>query len=122
MNFFLDENFPLQLQEDLQELGYNCEHVISEGKRGITDLKIVEYISNNNYIFFTNDDDFCNLISDTYIVLFLSRVPQELLIEERVRRWLNAVDDYFDNYSDDDYQIFVISSEGKLIPEQMNDF
>ena len=37
MKFLLDENFPLPLYHRLREKGYDAEHVIVLGQRGVSD-------------------------------------------------------------------------------------
>jgi predicted nuclease of predicted toxin-antitoxin system len=122
MRIFFDENFPLQLQENLKRCGYHCEHVITENLRGISDTEIIDHLQRKNYIFFTQDDDFVSLIAGTAIILFLSRIPQNIPIRERVYGWQKALEEYIDVYQNTDHQVFVISETGKLVPCKTSDF
>ncbi len=116
MQFFLDENFPLQLHYSLEESGYESEHVITERMRGIEDSKLAEYLAHEQYIFLTNDDDFLDLLSGKEVVLFISRVPQQLKIDTRIQLWLNATKEYLKKYKDSEYWFFVIYPEGTIKP------
>jgi len=116
MQFFLDENFPLQLHYSLEESGYKSEHVITEKLRGIEDSELAEYLAHDQYIFLTNDNDFLDLLSNKEVILFISHVPQQLKIETRIQRWLNAIRDYFQKYKDSKYWFFVISPSGTIKP------
>lgn len=116
MKIFLDENFPLQLFEELNEAGYECEHVISKSMRGTTDDRIARYLASDEYIFFTNDKDFLGLLDETQTVLFLSKLPQDRPIEERVEHWKQAVEEYHNSYAAGPIKSFEITSKGFLEP------
>lgn len=116
MKFFLDENIPLALQTKLRNQGYECEHVITSDLRGCSDQRITEFLTKRGWTFITQDDDFFDLLVGEDVTVFLSRIPQELLIEERVARWTKAVAAYVENFSEADEDFYEITPEGDLIP------
>jgi hypothetical protein len=46
LRFLLDENFPLALLRRLRESGYDAEHLITLGQRGLPDAAIQERLEN----------------------------------------------------------------------------
>ena len=58
MKMLLDENFPLQLYRRLRLSGYDVEHIIVIGQRGISDSAIRERISKEELVFLTQDSEF----------------------------------------------------------------
>src|SRR5438034_7797097 len=45
VKFLLDENFPLRLYRRLKSSGYDVEHIIVLGRRGLTDPAITERLA-----------------------------------------------------------------------------
>jgi predicted nuclease of predicted toxin-antitoxin system len=116
LKFFLDENFPLKFHKELTNRGYESRHVITDDLRGISNGELTELLTSDEYVFITHDDDFEQHLVDENVTMFLSRVPQELPIEERVTRWLRAVETYVDSYADGQYSFFEIEPDGSLVP------
>lgn len=55
MKFLLDENFPLPLYHRLRDKGYDAEHVIELGQRGVSDAILRERLAAEELVFLTND-------------------------------------------------------------------
>ena len=84
--------------------------------RGVTDSEIVEYLKSGEFILFPHDDDFFELLEGTGTVLFLSRLPQGISIDERVNHWLRSVEYYHEAYQEGKYIYFEITPDGSLEP------
>ncbi|MGH2749503.1 MAG: DUF5615 family PIN-like protein [Actinomycetota bacterium] len=92
MKVLLDENFPLQLFRVLREAGFQVEHIIMNGRRGMSDAEIIERLaSDEDLVFVTQDLEFENLRITRGGKVIVSRVRQQLPIERRVQIWLEAV-------------------------------
>ncbi len=76
MRILLDENFPLQLYRRLKEAGYDVEHIIALGLRGLPDEAIrLRLAVEADLIFLTHDTEFAELPADTAGTVVISRVP-----------------------------------------------
>lgn len=64
MKILLDENFPLPLYHRLREEGYDAEHVIVLGQRGIPDSVLRQRLAREELVFLTNDTEFEQLSGD----------------------------------------------------------
>lgn len=118
MKIFLDENFPLRFYQTLKDAGYDCEHVITVSKRGDTDREIAEYLASEQYVFFTHDDDFENLLSGGETVLIISKLPQGQLLAERIRKWKKALEEFLNSHKSSEATIYEILPDGTLEPKQ----
>jgi hypothetical protein len=114
MIVLLDENFPLRLMRALREAGYDTEHIIELGQRGVSDATIVERLRADPVLFLTQDSDFLDMVGDLAAILVVSHVPQSLPIASRVTIWLTAVQHYF-RYRPEG-ECFELFENGQLIP------
>lgn len=91
MRILLDENFPLQLFHRLRAAGFDVEHIIVLGQRGLPDAAIRARLAVEDLIFLTCDTEFEDLPADYAATVVISRVPQSLPIRERVAIWFTAM-------------------------------
>jgi len=61
MKFKLDENLPIQAQQDLLQAGFDSHSVFDENIQGIDDDSLIEIASKENRILITLDLDFSNI-------------------------------------------------------------
>ena len=95
MKVLLDENFPLQLHRHLVTAGYDVEHIITLGQRGLPDTAIrARLVAEDDLVFVTQDTEFEDLPAGIQGVVIISRVPQRLSIAERVARWAAALEGF----------------------------
>ncbi len=112
----LDENFPLDLHQQLKSLGHDVDHIIPLRIRGIPDQEIVRRMRESPCIFLTQDDDFFDQPKMGDSVVLLSRVPQRLPISERTRIWVKAIQTFFENFKDSKPRLYEIGPTGEIIP------
>lgn len=92
MRFLLDENFPLALLRRLRDSGYDAEHLITLGQRGIPDSAIRRRLEREaDLVLMTQDSDFEDLDFPCLGIVILSHVRQGLRISDRVEIWMRAV-------------------------------
>jgi hypothetical protein len=91
VKILLDENFPSQFYRRLRLLGYDVEHIIMLGQRGIPDSAIRERISTEEIVFLTQDSEFEQMPDDHKGLILISRVKQSLPIQKRTEIWITAV-------------------------------
>src|ERR1700694_5831297 len=95
MRILLDENFPIHLYRRLQEAGYDAEHIIALGLRGLPAADSRRRLAvEADVVFLTQDTEFADLPPDTVATVMISRVPQDIPIAQRVDLWLDAIDDF----------------------------
>ena len=70
MKFNLDENFPVEIEGDLRQLGYDVETVCSEGLSGATDIRLVQICKAENRILLTLDKGIPILNPQSGVALF----------------------------------------------------
>jgi predicted nuclease of predicted toxin-antitoxin system len=92
VKILLDENFPLQLYRRLQLSGYDVEHIIVIGQRGMSDEAIRERISKEELVFLTQDSEFENMPIGHGGMVIISRIKQSLPIEKRTQIWFDALE------------------------------
>ena len=92
MRILLDENFPIPLHRELRKWGYDAEHIIVLGQRGLPDERIRRRLEKEELLFLTQDKEFAELAADSRSTVILSRVDQSLPIATRVRVWLAAIE------------------------------
>lgn len=113
MRFLLDENFPLALIRELQTDGFQGDHIITLGLRGISDKKIRERLGDPEIVFLTQDDDF--LFGEiAAAVVVLSRVRQSRPLNERIGLWRMACRDLVQTSGDE--RLFELTDGGVLVP------
>ncbi len=91
MRILLDENFPLPLHAALTDLGYDVEHIILLGQRGVADSVIRQRLLDEPRVFLTNDTEFLEQATLGAARVIVSRVPQSLPIAERVAIWVRGI-------------------------------
>ena len=94
MKVLLDENFPLPLYHRLRAAGYDAEHIIVLGQRGIPDSAIRQRLMAEELVFLTNDTEFEDQPADYRAQVVISRVPQRLATARRVDIWFGALDGF----------------------------
>jgi uncharacterized protein with PIN domain len=92
LKILLDENFPLQLYRRLRLSGYDVEHIIVLGQRGIPDSAIRERVSKEELVFLTQDSEFEQMPGGHRGMIIISRIKQSLPIQKRTEIWFNAVE------------------------------
>ena len=92
MKILLDENFPLQLYRRLRLSGYDVEHIIVLGQRGIPDSDIRERISREELVFLTQDSEFEKMPRGQRGIILISRIKQSLPLQRRMEIWFSAVE------------------------------
>jgi hypothetical protein len=92
VKILLDENFPLQLYRRLRLSGYDAEHIITLGQRGIPDSAFRDRISKESIVFLTQDSEFEKMPGGHQGLILISRVKQSLPIQERTEIWFTAVE------------------------------
>jgi predicted nuclease of predicted toxin-antitoxin system len=95
VKILLDENFPLPLYHRLREKGYDAEHVIALGQRGMPDSALRQRLASEELVFLTNDTEFEELAGDWRAQVIISRLPQRLPTSQRVEIWLKALEAFF---------------------------
>jgi predicted nuclease of predicted toxin-antitoxin system len=95
VKILLDENFPLPLYHRLREKGYDAEHVIVLGQRGMPDSAVRQRLASEELVFLTNDTEFEELAGDYRAQVIISRLPQRLPTSQRVEIWLKALEAFF---------------------------
>jgi predicted nuclease of predicted toxin-antitoxin system len=94
VKILLDENFPLQLYRRLRLSGYDVEHIIVLGQRGIPDSVIQERISKEELAFLTQDSEFENTPGNYRGTVIISRLRQSMPIQQRTEIWFNAIEKF----------------------------
>ncbi len=84
MKILLDENFPLQLERELCKSGYEAEHIITLGQRGLPDSAIRIRMANERLLFLTHDTEFAENAALYQGAVIISRVSQDLPIGKRI--------------------------------------
>jgi len=95
VKLLMDENFPLQLWRRLRDAGYEVEHLITSGQRGLPDDAIRQRLNQEeDLVLLTQDTDFEELGEATQGRVIISRIPQRLPIATRVDLWLRALEPF----------------------------
>ena len=113
MRVFLDENFPLGLERRLKSDGYEAEHVITIGWRGVSDDRIRERLIDADLLFLTQDEDFLFSRGPAAIIV-ISRIRQARPLPERIEIWRSAIEDLIANPPGE--RRFELLDDGGLIP------
>lgn len=114
MRVLLDENFPIQLYRRLQEAGYDAEHIIALGLRGLPDEEIRRRLATEaDLLFLTQDTEFAELPAATAAIVMISRVPQAVPILRRVELWLHAIEDFLRHPSPG--RLFEVLPDGRVV-------
>lgn len=113
MKILLDENFPLPLYHRLREKGYDAEHVIVLGQRGMPDSALRQRLASEELVFLTNDTEFEELAGDCRAQVIISRLPQRLPTSQRVEIWLKALEAFFARMPEG--KLFDLMPEGEIL-------
>ena len=118
MKILLDENFPLPLYHRLRKSGYDVEHIIVLGLRGISDGAIRERLASERLVFLTNDTEFEDVGTDIQGLVIISRVPQNLPTQRRVEIWFEALKNFIER--DPPGKLFDLLETGQIIPWEIS--
>lgn len=120
MKILLDENFPLPLYRRLREAGYDAEHVIALGKRGMQDAELRRRLAAEPILLLTNDTEFDDIGLDYAGKVIISRLPQRLPISERVEIWLKALQRFLGRESP--HKLFDLLPDGQIVAWEIREF
>ena len=113
MIILLDENFPLRFYTRLQREGLSVEHILLT-TRGIHDRDIMVRLEKEELLFFTQDQDFMDVLPDCKASIILSRVSQSMEIDRRVEIWLEAAKQFLSQRWNEKF--FELYDDGVLHP------
>lgn len=112
MRFLLDENLPLQLHRRLIAAGFESEHIITLGRRGVPDAEIVARLAvEDDLVLVTQDTEFEDVEVGAGRVI-ISRVPQSLPVRQRVEIWFGALSGATDTPAG---QLFDLLPTGQIV-------
>jgi len=112
----LDENFPLPLYYRLRSSGYDVEHIIVLGQRGLADSAIIERLAREDLVFLTCDIEFMSATAELRGTIIVSRVSQNLPIARRVEIWFTALQAFQSRKPAG--QVFELLDTGEVVPWQ----
>jgi len=119
VKILLDENFPLQLYYRLRSAGYEVEHIILLGHRGIPDSAIRERVARENLLFLTQDSEFESVPADYPGTIIVSYVRQSLPIRKRTEIWFAAIERFM--CSKPPGPLFELLESGDLVAVEIHD-
>lgn len=119
MKILLDENFPLSLYHRLRAAGYDVEHIIVLGQRGIRDLELRRRIAEEDLVFLTHDTEFEDVPSGYRGIVIISRVRQGLPIQQRVQLWFDAMKGFLEQRPAG--KLFDLFETGELVPWEIRE-
>lgn len=114
MKILLDENFPLPLYHRFRAAGYDAEHVIVLGLRGVKDSEIRKRLVREELIFLTQDTEFEDVPADCRGQVIISRVRQNLAIQRRVDMWFEALQEFMTRRRPE--KLFDLLENGQIVP------
>jgi predicted nuclease of predicted toxin-antitoxin system len=114
LKILLDENFPLPLYHRLRAAGYDVEHIIVLGLRGIKDSELRKRLAREEMILLTQDTEFEDVPSDCRGQVIISRVRQNLAIQQRVNIWFDALQEFMTRQRPE--KLFDLLETGQIIP------
>jgi predicted nuclease of predicted toxin-antitoxin system len=118
VKILLDENFPLALYNRLRGAGYDAEHVIVLGQRGMPDSELRQRLAREELIFLTNDTEFEQLADDCLAQVIISRLPQRLPTSERVAVWMKALEAFLESKVEG--RLFDLMPDGEVVAWQIH--
>jgi predicted nuclease of predicted toxin-antitoxin system len=113
VKIFLDENFPLPLHRRLRDQGYDAEHVIVLGQRGMPDSALRERLAREALVFLTNDTEFEQLAGEMRAQVIISRLPQRLPTAQRVEIWMQALEAFIERKPEG--RLFDLLPNGEIV-------
>jgi predicted nuclease of predicted toxin-antitoxin system len=114
LKILLDENFPLPLYHRLRAAGYDAEHIIVLGLRGIKDSELRKRLVREELILLTQDTEFENVSADCRGQVIISRVRQNLPIHRRVDMWFKALQEFMSCQRHE--KLFDLLETGQIVP------
>lgn len=114
MKILLDENFPLPLYHYLRTAGYDAEHIIVLGLRGVKDSEIRKRLAQEEIILLTQDTEFEEIGLDWRDKVIISRVCQNLPIQRRVEIWFTALQEFMTRQRSE--KLFDLLENGQIVP------
>jgi hypothetical protein len=119
LKILLDENFPLPLYHRLHAEGYDVEHIIVLGQRGIRDVELRKRLAEEDMVFLTHDAEFEDVPTGYRGTVIISRVRQGLPIQHRVQLWFNAIQDFMARRPAG--KLFDLLETGELVPWEIRE-
>jgi predicted nuclease of predicted toxin-antitoxin system len=119
LKILLDENFPMTLYRRLRLAGYDVEHIIALGQRGLPDASIIGRLREEELLFLTQDDDFENISSTYSGTIIISRIRQSSPIKKRTEIWLYAIEKFLIERPTG--KLFDLLETGELVPVLFQD-
>ena len=119
MKILLDENFPLPLYRKLREAGYDAEHVVALGKRGMPDAELRRRLTEEALLFLTNDTEFEELAAECRAQVIISRLPQRLPIAQRVEVWFKALQTFLERKPAQ--KLFDLLPDGQIVAWEIHE-
>jgi predicted nuclease of predicted toxin-antitoxin system len=113
VRFLLDENFPLALYHRLKLNGYEVEHLIVLGQRGLPDSIIKERLGREALVFLTCDLEF-TAASARMSTIIVSRVSQSIPIARRLEIWFAALEAFLRQRPAG--KVFELLQSGEVVP------
>jgi len=117
VKLLLDENFPLPLYHRLRTAGYDVDHLIVLGQRGLPDHAIRQRLATEDLIFLTQDTEFLDVPESYRAAVIVSRVRQDLPIAVRVDLWFGALKRFVAGRPTG--TIFELLETGEIVPWQV---
>lgn len=114
MKILLDGNFPLPLYHRLRASGYDAEHIIVLGLRGVKDSEIRKRLAREGIVFFTQDTEFEDLAENCLGQVVVSRIRQNLPIQRRVEIWWTALQEFLARQRQE--KVFELFENGHIVP------
>ena len=118
MKFLLDENFPLPLYHRLRTAGYDAEHIIVLGLRGIKDSELRTRLAREEIILLTQDTEFEDVAPDCRGKIIISRVRQNLPIQRKVDIWSKALQGFMTRQRPE--KLFDLLENEQIIPWEVH--
>lgn len=113
MKVLLVENFPLPLYHRLKTAGFDVEHIIVLGQRGIKDSQLRKRLEEETIVFLTQDTEFEDVAAARGKVI-ISRIRQNLPIRQRVEIWFAALTEFVSRAYVEN--LFDLIEDGRIIP------
>jgi Uncharacterized protein conserved in bacteria len=120
VKLLLDENFPLPLYHELRAAGYDVEHIIVLGQRGLPDAVIRQRLASDELVILTQDTEVGDLPEDYRAIVIISRVPQNLPIQQRVGIWFKVIQDFLTRRPTG--RLFELLETGEVVSWEIREF
>jgi predicted nuclease of predicted toxin-antitoxin system len=119
LKILLDENFPLPLYHRLRTAGYDVEHIIVLGLRGVKDSELRKRLAREEIILLTQDTEFEDVTADCRGQVIISRVRQNLPIQRRVDIWFKALQEFMTRRRLE--KLFDLLENGQIVPWEVRE-